>query len=492
MRYGEIKYGDDYYYGADTDDRLHWGAMIYWKDDNAVYGDNEAGRLLSVTTERGRDGLIQKTSDGLQFPIVGRAVLTLDNSDGRFNPWNTSSPLYGYIEPGKYARVFVRNGSSSDNDYHLITGIVSDITPLGKLNEQAQIVIEEGINWLIGTPVSIGAKRDVTIDQAVGYILDGTSWPEHWGRDLETSPYTIPFWWTESSADVELLDLMQTDYGYFCQRADGRARYVHRTTETTDAVALTDANTLDNVALAKRWENYKNIVRANYIDVTLTEDVEVVNNAVYSPMATYGKPQVAIYPYTYNGETEVVAFDPYITYIALFFDYVGISSTDFYALVGGYSSFDFVFTDNATSCTFNYWYNYPTGFVLITNVNINGTVVPKKTEYTSIAQANAADYANKPRYFNLNLPWCQTSTDAQNNVDTLVGVLSSHNPYPIVQVEARPEIQFKPDLFDTVTYDSTDLGISDTFRVGKIMHEWLSPTGQAVRTTFNLEPFISS
>ena len=60
-----------------------------------------------------------------------------------------------------------------------------------------------------------------------------------------------------------------------------------------------------------------------------------------------------------------------------------------------------------------------------------------------------------------------------------------------MQVESRFDIQFTPDIFDTVRYTSAYHGIDDSFRVGKIRERWLSENGQAVLTEYVLEPYIT-
>jgi hypothetical protein len=66
------------------------------------------------------------------------------------------------------------------------------------------------------------------------------------------------------------------------------------------------------------------------------------------------------------------------------------------------------------------------------------------------------------------------------------------NPFPIVQIEARPEAQFKPDLFDIVSVSIPKLGIlGNSFRVGGIEHHSVGDKCNAVKTTLYLESYVS-
>jgi len=84
--------------------------------------------------------------------------------------------------------------------------------------------------------------------------------------------------------------------------------------------------------------------------------------------------------------------------------------------------------------------------------------------------------------------WRQSSTRAQYFAEWLGLFLPIRQPYPEIKIESRPDKQFEFDLFDRIALNIARKDIDRNFVVGAIEHEWLRETGQAVRTTVQLEP----
>jgi len=109
-----------------------------------------------------------------------------------------------------------------------------------------------------------------------------------------------------------------------------------------------------------------------------------------------------------------------------------------------------------------------------------------------VASAEAADSDSadqfQPQELSLDLKWQDSLNTAQDYANYLKAWLPQFQPFPMVQIEARPEIQFAYDLFDRLTIQLDSLGVDKDFRIGGIEHEWLAATGQGVRTTWCLEP----
>lgn len=55
-------------------------------------------------------------------------------------------------------------------------------------------------------------------------------------------------------------------------------------------------------------------------------------------------------------------------------------------------------------------------------------------------------------------------------------------------------MQFGRDLYrDRITLNAPTFGISgEYFRIGKIEHRWLRENGQAIRTLWKLEPYLTA
>lgn len=98
-----------------------YDAVPSWLDIGPGGGGGPQGHgwVRGVTTKRGRERLLRASS---QFQ-AGSAVVKIDNRDRRFDPTNTSSPAYPYIQPEKLIQV----GATWASVYYPIwTGAIDD------------------------------------------------------------------------------------------------------------------------------------------------------------------------------------------------------------------------------------------------------------------------------------------------------------------------------------------------------------------------------
>ena len=91
-RYGTFKYGTTNKYGtAPTFATLLWGIEIDWNGDGNF--TNEADKCRAFTSSRGRDFYLNPNGEGFEPIDTGRLTFQLDNDDGRYDVFNTGSPL---------------------------------------------------------------------------------------------------------------------------------------------------------------------------------------------------------------------------------------------------------------------------------------------------------------------------------------------------------------------------------------------------------------
>ena len=130
MRYGIAKYGSFKYGSGPTIDNLLWGIIVDWDGDGYFTGENEASHVISFRSIRGRNNIVNSGLTGLETMNIGEATLTLDNSDGRYDPYNPASPLYNKFYPGRKAKIIVKKGTSG-TQYDVFYGTVSDLRVYG-------------------------------------------------------------------------------------------------------------------------------------------------------------------------------------------------------------------------------------------------------------------------------------------------------------------------------------------------------------------------
>lgn len=84
---------------------LSWQVNVDWTTAGTFDTRNDAERMVDYKLVRGRKQFINSNGDGLQAVEPGLLQIKLDNYDGVYDPYNTSSVLYPNVEPGRFIRV---------------------------------------------------------------------------------------------------------------------------------------------------------------------------------------------------------------------------------------------------------------------------------------------------------------------------------------------------------------------------------------------------
>jgi len=477
-RYSSFRYGTGVKWGATAQTTLYWVVQVDWFDSNYAEGYNEAPRCVGCEWERGRDTFLESNTAGIRFPSVGRASVTLDNHDGLYNSRNVSSPYYGTLQPGHRARIGVKTATATAIQWRF-TGRATNIKPSGWRNGYVDITFEDALQWLYDQEIDIDVQTSIRVDEAIAQVLLTAAWP--WSSDLSISSDSLGYWWAKGSASKEIADLTASSIGYFSVLGDGTARFINRSEVTPASVSLTDDNTLNDLEIAQPWENYKNIIKIKWYPRQLQGSSVIWSDISVPLLINAGANYTTFGDYTYNSQSV-----PAI--------YATVSASDYSANTAADGSgtdltanFSVAFTDFGTSAK-----------VVVTNNGIvNGYLrllqisgQPINVPYTGSYIEQRSDYATNPRTWTLELPWQQTSARSETIASIIADYLDQARLWPMIEVENRFDGQFTPDIFDTVRYSSAYLNIDDSFRVGKIKEKWISDNGQAVKTTFILEPYI--
>lgn len=486
------KFGTSNTFGASTsaDAFLRWGIEIDWDGDGVFTGENEAnGRLLSISRNRGRTNMIQSSGNGFEQVKSGSCSFTLRNNDGRYDGWNTASPLYPNVGYGKDVRITVKDQS---------TGIISpyfygQITDIKTVNygkdPQVIIDVEDGIRYLRDQSVGVALQQSVTPDEAIGLILDDANWPARWGRNLTASTDVIDYWWASGNkiAGSEINDIEQSFLGTFFVNASGQAVYLNRIVITESVAEFYQSEILRDIGLPQPFVNYRNVIKVK-THPRLASDTSVLYQLLGNiPSITTGDSITIWADLTYNNES-VPALS--IVTPAATTDYTMNTQAD----GGG--------TDKTANCTVSATLlgdtvklvvaNNSGATVYITKLQVRGIAIYTQNSAAITNPSNLATVTNK-RQFTLDLLW-QQDANVASDVSVLMGnFFSVNNIFPTIKIEQRPDLQFGVDLFDIVTLTVEKLGITgQSFRVGGISDNSISENCQTLETTYYLEPYIAA
>lgn len=484
--YNQPKYGVPLYYGSvDQNARYLWGFMVKWDKDYV----NEALNLIDLSVERGRDGLFD--NDGWKQFEPGTAEAILDNSDGRYDPYNTSSPLYGYILPGKYVWILVKD-TNTGTKHNIMYGKIKNIQPYQRNNRRlAKITVVDGLDFLKSATTTVTWFNYVWSTLRIRDMVENSGWPlSEWPMGLVTSgPEIFRSWFFKRNAIDAINEMANSAKITYFHSANGEfARYLGSYTYAS-TTTINEGDILRDITVSQPWDNIIN-------------DVDVYDNA--KALGTYSQLYEVQSPIPINaGET--VTFDAVFRYESHFPVGAYTIGTPEIGTFNVNTLADGTGTDITASCV-KYWplTDYGEGItVAVTNnsasngyirqcsvwggpVYIQNSAVWRAEDATSIAT-----YGRKS--IDLNFPWVVGAEYSITYRDWVLANFKDPKRYVTIKLENQPTLQFGKELYkDRIRLVVPTLGIDSYFRIGKIKHKWLKENGLSVETTYQLEPYLTA
>ena len=476
-KYGAIKYGPS------TTTGLLWGLLIDWDGDGIYDPGNYASLMVSCKVTRGRRNYLKSDNKGFEPMEEGLLSVVLDNSDGRFDALNISSPLYPYVRPGVNIALYVRiPGEATKRS--VFTGKISDITPVsGGTYEKVTISAKDGVKWLKDQEVTKSTEVDWSVDYAIGQILDLAEYP--WSVDLESSSDIISYFWAWQTISAWNLIHILTDgsLGTFFIAADGTAKLYDRNRLSSPSLVIDQSDMLKEIITKQPWNVIKNNIEVRgFLRTELDSNVDLWQLSGKPAIAASGGTFTVEARFTYNGAS--VPVRTFLTPVAI---------TDF--LVN--SAADGSGTNLTASCTITF--SNPRGeqitATVTNNSGTNGYITLLKirgkpleaTEVSMVEEDAASKALFGPKNFLIESQYLQNANYIEQSAAMLALMLTSKKIFPTVQFVNQPDIQFVMDLFDIATLQIPKKGINDDYRVSYIEHNWLSDNGQEVLTRMSFE-----
>lgn len=483
-RYGTFAYASGTLYGdmPATTNNL-WALQIDWQ--NIGYdGSNESERMIDCSVTRGRGYILNSDGTGFQRVQPGRMTITLENYDGRYDPYNTDSPLYGYILPGKPFKLCVKNGTAGTL-YDVMTGYIDDIQPISGRDQVRITGVDrlESLNSILVQHASI--VSDARIDDIVEYILIDAGVTTY---SVDQISDTVPYWWmdkvTATYAIGEIEDLVM---GTFFVSADGTPTfYARKRPGETVVLDLESDDILREITIMQPWETVR-----NQIELPVKPRVsqsETVLFSITEPIEVSASTSVEIWAsYYYNNEsvpaTSVDVTQPSSDFKA-YSDTGGLGSD----VTGDFTLTLTVFPESVKMVIANG--GALTGYVTVLNVKGNPLTAPNPMIIRDEDSASVSAYGT--RKLTINSKWQQITNDAIDRGDILLTIFADPHKDAVIYMQGRNDIQFVLDLFDRISLTVENLDIDKAYRIGAISTEWLNDNGQDVLTTLKLEEIIDT
>jgi len=488
-RYHTQRYGIPLFYGSGgVTGLLAWGIQVDWDNDGVFDGSNETGQMIQFTSSRGRKKMIKKYGSGFEVIAPGHFVITLKNDDGRYDKFNTSSPLYPYIQSGVDVKIEVTDQATLVK-YSVIYGIIENIVPSYYKNERTvKIYCVDTSSYLAQSSARVPVQTDIAPEDAMDLVLDYVNWPARWGRTLGVTADVIPYYWSNSKkqALTDLQEISEANLGYFFIDNSGRAKFVARTDSSASVVDFDQSTILRDIGNDTLYDNYRNVLRIKVHPRSVSSLVAVYETLGKKPYLEAGATEEIWGDYAYNS-----ILCPAINLVT------PVATTDYLANTAEDGSgtnktanISVTFTNFGDTCKLVVT-NNDAGPVYITMLKVRGYALYEQNSSDITYPLDVSTVTNQ-KELTLDLVKMQDVNVARGFANSFGLFLSTANPTPTIIVEARPDIQFLPDLFDTTTLTILAIGINGvSFRVSSIEHETLDDNCQAVRTVFYLEPYIA-
>lgn len=200
--------------------------FIDWLDNGFTdTADNVTARTLDqrqpVSVRYGRD-------QARQFAPIspGEAGFMLDNRSRDYSPENSSSPIAGFVAPGRRVQLEATNGATTTVVY---TGYLDNLEIKPGLNDRSMPAgCIDALGRMRGVQVSTPLYQAVKTGEAIGYLLDAIGWPAD-ARDLDAGVSVLPFWWLDGTDAFDaLMALADSEGPAALITVDGQGRIAFR------------------------------------------------------------------------------------------------------------------------------------------------------------------------------------------------------------------------------------------------------------------------
>lgn len=230
---------------------------VDWDDDGDFLdtGEDVSSKVKwPVGFERGFE-------DQLRHPQAATLEMRLVDTDGKYSPENSSSPLYPNVEIGRKVRLRANYNSTW---YDLFHGRISKIIPHPHPTEQiVYLYCVDGMNWLALVDICTELYIQKTENYIINDILDEAGWPSGAAnRDIDDNVDTLygttlfGLWWHHVPALRAIQDFENITRGRFYITHEGKARWEDRLTRS----GKTSAHTFNDVMQGMLYERSLDLI----------------------------------------------------------------------------------------------------------------------------------------------------------------------------------------------------------------------------------------
>jgi hypothetical protein len=482
--FGKHKFGT-FKFGPTVLKNPRYGLEVDWQSKDLFDGTNEGVNLIDLSIDRGRHYTFSQSGDSFEVEDTGRFSASLIDFDGRYDPFNVSSPLYGYLTGGKKFRVKVR--TMSDTIYPLMAGVLSE--PVSFVEGPVMKARLEGVDgWSFLrsqlNEVTVPLQENIYADDAIALVLEKAGWPRPWSYELDAGVDLRNYFWVDARSAAQVIhELAFNELGTVAMLANGDLRFRSRLSQEAEVLELNDVDCKRNgVRRMSPSEVIRNMLRIDSAPRTEQSLQQVWELPAVRLDVGAGETIDDVWAeFRYNNE--VVPCKTVTTPVATT-DYNAYSNSDG---TGTNLTANISVTMNAFSTKAQ---------LSVTNNGLTRAYVYVRVRAVPISKSNTVSFNYRDeasikqfgaRPFALSID--QNINVARQYRELLALFLTTAKNYLVVDLMPEPDVQFAVDLGDIIRAKLDNYSINQAYRVIGISHKFRDPAGIAVDTRWWLEPY---
>jgi hypothetical protein len=479
LNYGSSKkYGEDY-------SGLKFVLDVDWMGTGGFTIESESENIKALSVERGRKYLVEADGKGFAVAETGKLDVKLNNRTGKYDPYKTTSVLYPYVVP---RRLFQLRAMFGYDEYFLICGQTTNIQPIGGLSQEARLTGSDGWDNL-RTAVTVGLQEGQGSEVVIGVLLDAVGW--QWGRDIGSGASTLTYWWCDQqSANSALHELAHAELGRLWIDNAGVLTFQsrHIIPAVTATIRSSDIDKEAGYSTPQPWDVVRNRVTIKAHPQVL-QSQSILWEATEKTFVANGATKHLWIDYQYNNKN--VPAKAVVTSPAKPADFTSNTlangtGTD---LTAGWTVTVVPFSKRAKVILTNGSGSH--GYMTL--LRVRGQAITSTYSQSVTSEDAASQAAYDVLDLELDNPWLQNITEAQDFADYLVSVLKDPKPYFDCWLLPNNGLQLNIGLNKRYQLNIPELGILGLYNIAWFGHYWdIESDGLSLRTRVLFEPVADS
>ena len=466
-----------------------YALAVDWDNNGNFTGaqDDITGDVLEVGCDAGRDYASWLTGRA----TAGLLTAKLDNDSGKYNSFNTASPITGLIKPRRPVRLQATSVTTVTLWQGFLDTIEPEVSPGGVRIAMLRAIGSLGV--VNQRQVSVAMKTSILTGTAIGDVLDEIGWPAG-DRTIDAGQTTMARWFTGGTVQslTALHDIEESEAGLVREGKDAkiifedrhhRLKAPHTVSQATYSDAASPTIGYIQVQQQDPLREIYNIIEAQFQKYTtgalaiLWTHVEATSSpasvislapgASFTVWASYPNPQSAANARAVDAWTTPVASTDFLANSAA--DGTGTDLTASIAVVA--TKFD-------TAMKLVWTNNHATSVAYFTLMQARGTPVTADDPVNIKSEDTTSQTAYGERTYTNPAKFLPSSAQARDWADFTLSIYKDPIPVNRVSIVANKDAAhmaevLNRDVSDRVTLIANNLsklGINEDFFVEHISH----------------------